>query len=118
MLTDLCTISYFRCQRQSMGNYLTENEKENLAGSDDSSLPDIPESVQSILVKCSKIVERTLKEAGKTTKQQQQKEIGDNLHQYVESIESFDPCKEFNEHWVVDTLRHFISLYWWKYLNG
>ncbi|KAI7856070.1 hypothetical protein BDC45DRAFT_533956 [Circinella umbellata] len=98
-------------------NYLTENEKESLAGSDDSSLPDIPESVQSILVKCSKIIERTLKEAGKMTKQQQQKEIVDNLHEYVESIEGFDPYKEFNEHWVVDTLRHFISLYRWNVLE-
>ncbi|KAG2223253.1 hypothetical protein INT45_006134 [Circinella minor] len=126
--------------------YFTENENENLAGSDDCSLPDIPESVQNILVgacrsgaklkpwtsgcqvtvstttvaltlKCGKIVETTLEETGNMNKQQQQKEIVDNLHRYVESIESFDPYKEFNEHWVVDTLRHFISLYKWNVLE-
>ncbi|KAG2223235.1 hypothetical protein INT45_006116 [Circinella minor] len=97
--------------------YFTENEKENLAGSDDCSLPDIPESIQSILVKCSKIVETTSEETSNMNKQQQQKEIVDNLYRYVESIESFDPYKEFNEHWVIDTLRHFISLYRWNVLE-
>ncbi|KAG2218422.1 hypothetical protein INT45_013166 [Circinella minor] len=50
-------------------------------------------------------------------KQQQQKKIIDNLHDYVESLKRFDPYEEYNECWVVETLRHFISLYRWNTLS-
>ncbi|KAG2213799.1 hypothetical protein INT45_009418 [Circinella minor] len=92
-------------------SFFSEREMREISRKGVTSLPSLPSSIDNILSSCTAIVEEI---TSKDQQKDQDKEIVDTLTNYLEKLAPFDPYDQFDEYWLISTLKEICSLYRWN----
>ncbi|KAG2224152.1 hypothetical protein INT45_000167 [Circinella minor] len=94
-------------------SYLSDQELGRLGRAGSATMPSLPQSLQQIFDKVQSTLEDIIEKSKNMRWYEKQKAIVDVLYQRLLQFPPYDPYDDFNEHWTIEQLKEFCSLYRW-----